>query len=797
MRSSPSSLRARLTLLVLLVFVPAIGLFLYTSYETRRNESTEVQKNALRMVRLTAVQHAELIKSTQQLLLALARLPEVRSGRQARCNLLFADLMQQYPAYMALAAARADGEVFCSAMPLEHPVTFGDRRWFNELMRTRNFVASEYQLGRLSGKPTMTLASPILGAHGEFQGAVLVGLNLAWLNRLATRAQLPEHSTLFVIDRNGTILARDTDAESWVGRTLPNPTLLQAIRSQGEGTIETADADGTQQVFAFAPLTESAPATAFVAIGIPLAVANEEIDRLLSRDLLGLGMVAVLTLLIAWGLGSAVILRPIASLVSFAQRLAAGDLKARSELRSPPIEFAHLARALDSMAVGLEEQLANRVHQETQLRRINQALTTVQTVALEITRELKVATVLELITSRAVDLVGADSGMLRLWDAGEQCLIPLSWAGVGQSHSWLPLRRGEGVAGAVAEQPQALIVNNFRTSPFATPNLLARTTHQAVLAQPLLYRDQLVGVLSLNRESERLPFSQDDADLLNLFAVQAAIAIENARLYEKVQDYARTLEARVKRRTRELTESQAQLVQSAKLAGIGTLASGVAHELNQPLTVIRGYAQILLMDVAQLPPDSKPILEAIDEQAKRMARVIDHLRNYARQSPGKLEPVSLNEVAEAAFTLLTRQLAVRNIDVVRCLDPDQPLVLADRFRLEQVFVNLITNARDAMADHGGGTLTVVTRVCGDHAETEFADSGPGIASEHVAKVFDPFFTTKEVGKGTGLGLSISMGIVKEHQGEIQVRSEPGAGATFIVRLTVFRPPSDVPVEVPA
>ncbi len=244
---------------------------------------------------------------------------------------------------------------------------------------------------------------------------------------------------------------------------------------------------------------------------------------------------------------------------------------------------------------------------------------------------------------------------------------------------------------------------------------------------------------------------------------------------------------------RDLKSTNAQLTQSAKLAAVGELAAGVAHELNQPLMVIRGYSQELL-DGDSIPEWIRKDIKHIENQTTRMMRIIDHLRVFARQSHDLFEQINLNAVIMDSFTLITQQLKNNNIEIITELDENIPKIWGDHNRLEQVFLNLITNARDAMEEKGGGILTATTRTLYKENSTKnpagvkviFSDTGVGIPENIIDKIFDPFFSTKEVGKGTGLGLSIGYSIVKEHGGTIDVESTVGMGATFIIEFPVER-----------
>ncbi len=239
---------------------------------------------------------------------------------------------------------------------------------------------------------------------------------------------------------------------------------------------------------------------------------------------------------------------------------------------------------------------------------------------------------------------------------------------------------------------------------------------------------------------------------------------------------------------RDITERkkmQVQLIVTDRLASVGELASGIAHELNNPLTSIIGFSDLLLE--RDMPGDVKEDLTVINREAKRTAQVVKNLLTFARKHPVVKQLVDINSSIKAVLALRSYEQKVNNIKVNTHLAPNLPEVMADSFQLQQVFLNIIVNAEYFMIEaHGRGTLTIVTEQVGDIIKASFADDGPGIAQENLGHLFDPFFTTKEVGKGTGLGLSICHGIVTEHSGRIYVESELGKGATFIVELPISK-----------
>ncbi len=258
-------------------------------------------------------------------------------------------------------------------------------------------------------------------------------------------------------------------------------------------------------------------------------------------------------------------------------------------------------------------------------------------------------------------------------------------------------------------------------------------------------------------------------------------------------------EQSLKKAYQELKHTQSQLVQSGKLASIGELAAGVAHELNQPLMVIRGNAQLVKRYITKGQYEIDDLLkqmEPIERNTKRMMNIINHLRTFSRQSKSEYFVLDVNQVIDESFLMVGEQLRLRNIEIIKTLDPDLPKIKGDTNQLEQVFLNLITNARDAITeknedrkpeDRTPDSIEIITKTSENDAnliEILFKDSGNGIAESTKSSIFDPFFTTKAVGKGTGLGLSISYGIISDHNGQIEIADTGPRGTTFQVRLPI-------------
>jgi signal transduction histidine kinase len=224
-----------------------------------------------------------------------------------------------------------------------------------------------------------------------------------------------------------------------------------------------------------------------------------------------------------------------------------------------------------------------------------------------------------------------------------------------------------------------------------------------------------------------------------------------------------------------------QLILTDRLASIGELSSGIAHELNNPLTSVIGFSQLLME--GDVPENIREELGTVYSEAQRAASIVKNLLTFARKHAPVKQMSQVNTVVEDVLRLRSYEQKVNNIEVETRLDANLPQIMMDHFQMQQVFLNIVVNAESAMleANHRG-KLAITSEKAGDMVKVTFADDGPGISKENLKHIFDPFFTTKEVGKGTGLGLSICHGIVIEHNGNISAASKNGQGAAFIIEL---------------
>ncbi|MFB3816259.1 MAG: PAS domain S-box protein [Candidatus Methylomirabilales bacterium] len=444
-----------------------------------------------------------------------------------------------------------------------------------------------------------------------------------------------------------------------------------------------------------------------------------------------------------------------------------------------PVEIAarHLLwRGRDAHIAAIRD-ITDRKRAEDALVKRTQQLEAVRHTTGEIIRELDLTALLGMIARQTMALVEASQCTVFLWDDAAGVLRPRAWHGYVAPDTWLEhvcLRLGEAVAGTAAQHRRGVIVNDYRTSPEAHPLVLQHTRITAALAEPLLYRDRLVGVLLVNREGGERRFTQEDHETVSLFAVQAAIAIENAGLF-----------AELNRSYESLQHAQDEMIRSEKLRALGQMAAGVAHELNNVLAIILGQAELLRLRATD--PELEAALTPLETAAADGAHVVRRLQDFARQrTTVPLAPVGLDAVAAEALQLTRprwkdeperRGTAIQ----VRTALTDLPAVLGCAPEIREALINVILNAVDAMPN--GGALTLRGGQRDGWVEVQVSDTGTGMPEEVRRRVFDPFYTTKG-GQGTGLGLSVVHGIMERHGGRIEVASAPGQGTRFTL---CFRP----------
>jgi signal transduction histidine kinase/CheY-like chemotaxis protein len=427
--------------------------------------------------------------------------------------------------------------------------------------------------------------------------------------------------------------------------------------------------------------------------------------------------------------------------------------------------------------------ITRRKHAEEITHRRTEELETLMMVSTAMRTARTRLEISQVILDQLTTILESQAAALTLLDSGSgEILVEL---GYGDWRDWTGTRLAANQPGMVCPLA-SMQPYQHRGASDSIPSLHPQLTNKlpCVTSVPLIANEQPIGALWIGRTS---PFAQENMQLLEAIRDMAANAIQRQTLNENLQTQ---LEA--------LRSMQARLVQNEKLAAVGQLVSGVAHELNNPLTSVMLYSQ--MAQHTELDELTRQNLTKVVSEARRAGKIVRGLLDFARQRPPRRETIQVNEVLRLSLDLVAYELRAHNIELEVHLSPDLPKISADPHQLQQVFVNLIQNAWHAMdLAWGGGHLTIWTEVgrskfwtspdqAGQMVRVCVKDDGPGIAPENISRIFDPFFTTMPEGSGTGLGLSICHGIITEHAGYIWAESPAGQGASLFIELPVGAAP---------
>ena len=534
----PGGLRARLMLLVLLSFVPSVALFSYVAWEERRYGAMAAEEEALRLVRLGAAQQQELLLQTRNLLtnaieIFAAQGPE----RSARCQSFVSSLIKPFPYYVNMGVADTRGNVFCSAAPMKQRISMRDRPYFREAMASPGFAFSDFQIGRITGKPTLVIAHRLRESGREPGGVVFVSLDLSWLNKLLVTMDMPDGAAITVIDSKGTVFARHPDAAGLVGKHFPNAPLLRALLDRpGEGKLSAIGLDGVQRLYAHATLLDTNANRIYITLGIPEDIVYAPVRMMLIRNILILSVIALLVFAIAWWGSDVFVLRQARALTEAANRLRRGEPGARTRLPHDRTELGQLAQTFDIMAADLEQRQQETEQAGQQLRRVNRALATLSAG----NRALVNATEETALLQDMCRIVVENGGYRMAWvglaeDGAPRRVQPVAHAGLEDGYlatldlSCADEERGQGPACTAIRAGHAQAVRDIATDVHFAPwraEALKRG-YVSCLALPLHFEDQR-GVLVIYSDDPNA-FGGQEFELLQETANDLSFGIVTLR----------------------------------------------------------------------------------------------------------------------------------------------------------------------------------------------------------------------------------------------------------------------------
>ncbi|MFA5177197.1 MAG: ATP-binding protein [Candidatus Omnitrophota bacterium] len=407
--------------------------------------------------------------------------------------------------------------------------------------------------------------------------------------------------------------------------------------------------------------------------------------------------------------------------------------------------------------------------------------------------------VLQCIAEAAHNFLPIERAVLLTWDKNSEKLTLACAIGWGEGRSREPLVVGkDSISGFVVRNRETLVVPDLAKEPYLGRLEKEEYLQRAFISAPLIFKGEVLGVLHACDKKAAGSFTQQEVSIVKNIVRMGAITLQNVRLYEQASKRAEELKIAYN----ELKEMQDKLVQSEKLKAIGQLASGVAHEMRNPLGIIMQGVDYLEQLIPAEAKEQRETLTTLKESAQRADKIVTSLLDYSRATKLELHPENIGSILEDSLSLVKTEL--RNIKIAREFQEGLPKVLVDKNKLTQVFINLFINAIQAMPEAGKLTIRNFVRTP-EEAEkntdegpdtpfepgeklmvVEIEDTGTGIPVENLKKIFDPFFTTKTQGRGTGLGLSVSRNIILMHKGLIEIKSQAGAGTRVIITLRIPR-----------
>jgi PAS domain S-box-containing protein len=732
MKKTFFSIRTYLMILVLVGLLPALGIILYSGMERREHDIKIAHERVVALARGLAAKQEGITASTKQMLEAISQVPEVQNMDRRGCEKFFTDLNKKNPIYSIIATIKPDGRMFASSVPFSTGVNYSDRKYFRDAIKTMDFSLGEYSVGRATKLQTFHFAYPITEKNKKIIGVVIAGFRLDMYKDFMTPREESEGFVIGVTDHKGIRLYRYPDPDSditGIGAIVSPATLNHIIGSSKEGSYEGIGSDGTLRIYAFKQLSlsEFSQPYMYVLAGVSKEKALLEASTTLKRNLIFLGLTAFLALAATWLFGNVTVVNRLNKLMSASRRFGSGDLSMRTNLSYDAGEFGQLAKAFDEMATSLE--------------------------------------------TRGKALLDSE----KLY----RTLAEKSFAGVYVVQNGEFRFINDNAASFAGYSPDDLIGKKSDTIVHPEDRYVVKENARKMLRgeRNAPYEFRILG------KQKQIRWIMETVTSIT-FDGKPAILGNSMDITEQKQ--AQDVQYRL----------ETQLRQAQKMEAIGTLAGGIAHDFNNILT-----AMICNTEMAYEAAKTKKRRGYLDEvlnASYRAKDLISRILTFSRQQEQKKHPVEINQIFKEGIKLL--RSSIPTTIQIRCHISSQPaMVLADPTQIYQILLNLCTNAADAMREKGGTMEVQLSNVNlspegiphdhglkpGNYAKLSVADTGGGIDPTIIERIFDPFFTTKAPGKGTGLGLSVVYGIVKDHNGAVDVFSEPEKGTSFSVYLPLL------------
>lgn len=765
-----SSVRCRLAALIVIALLPALGLIAYQVQQDRSQAEARAAEKTLLAAQSVARNTEEAVEQSRHLLATLAALISERGDLSdaavaSWCSSFLSRMLGPGDIYANLGASLAAGEMACSALPFTAPLSTLDRSWYQGVMRTGEFYVGDFQIGRITGRPTVNAGYPARDSTGMITGVVFAALDLQTISQFVATLNLPEGSVVNAIAGDGTILLRYPDPEQWVGKSAAGTSLMSTVMSlERPGATVEEGLDGVRRLFGTGvPLLPALGGRSpVVSAGIPPAAAFAEVSK---TEWISAGAIAAvlgLTLAATAGGSHYLIMVPLRSLRRAADRLSRGEFSTRTGLRHDAGEVGTLARAFDTMASSVE-----RRHRE---------VTSLNEVALATAASLQVEDVLYVGLAAALKTLNADTGNVLLLDQRDQVLHLV------HSHGHLPetidalrrIRVGEGVAGQAVLRREAVALE---AGSHPQDRLLAVKTAaglKAVVAAPLISSDLVLGALSVGSRRERA-FQQEEIELLKSIAAQLGGAVHRAQQFSEIRRQNEELEQQVALRTSDL---------EAAVKELEAFSYSVSHDLRAPLRGIDGFSLALLEDYGdRLDSVAREYLARVRAASQLMGHLIDDLLKLSRVTRAVLDRqrVDLTALSRSIADELRRREPERRVEFVIA---GGMVVQADPGLMRVAMENLLANAWKFTSKKESARIEVGPALAESNNTFFVKDDGAGFDMNYAGKLFAPFqrLHGRHEFEGTGVGLATVQRIITRHGGRVWAEGAVEQGATFYFTL---------------
>jgi len=772
MLKSLSSLRSRLILLILMAVVPAFGLILDSAAKHRELTASQVKQNALVAARVIASEQDRALENAHQFLVTLARVPQIRDSDKASCRKILSGLLE--PRYADLVLADRKGNPLCTALPMGSSIASSKGIHHSRAVESYDFSVGNLRFHHPSGKFLLDVSYPVSDQPGVVRAIVSAALDMSWINHVAVDSHLYPGTTFTLVSSDGGVLLRYPDASDWIGKSIFSQASEQRIASRDiEKTIEADGPDGVQRLFAFSRLKNPVGGqTVYAAIDLPVTLAFARTREILVQNLIALGVVSAIILGLAWFGSYVVVLRRIRDIIEATNRVAEGNLSARTALAYENSELGQMARAFDNLAQALEKRQAEAVESAQRIHKQQQQQAVLYDLNRNITSTLDLASVVRTLLDHISALFPTCAVTISWINKQTNDLEPIAHRGfsaAGQTET--DLESAQMMALVVLKQQSPVAISNARSDEnTAYYDFLLRHKLTSYLGLPLIAKREILGVLSFYTREER-EFSREEIDFLNALVNEAAIAIYNSRLYEQTRE---------------------QTIELEKYNKIKDEFLGVmSHELRTPLNIIMNYSEALKMGTfGDISPDQERGTEKIRAQAGHLLSLINGILEITKIESGtatvqadSIDVMDFMSESESDYIVPMEKELVLEWEYAG----DLPAIVSDRVKLKQILTNLINNAIK-FTDQGYVRVSARVAADGETLALEVADSGPGIPEESLPFVFEKFrqidsATTRNY-SGAGLGLYIVKNFVELLGGSIDVRSGIGEGSVFTVRVPI-------------